>query len=53
MSITVNLTDKGPHKRSALLEKINAPARAKTLQSVRMLLKEWENNRQEYHAAGG
>ena len=29
-SITANLTDKGPHKRTALLNMINSPSRAKT-----------------------
>jgi hypothetical protein len=38
-SITVNLTDKGPYKRSALLERINAPTRAKTMAGVRAVLK--------------
>ena len=52
-AITVNLTDKGPHKISALLEKINAPPRAKNMAGVRMVLKDWEKNMREYHAAGG
>ncbi len=42
-AITVNLTDKGPHKRAALIEKINGPLRAKSMAGVRMRLKYWEN----------
>ncbi len=41
-SITVNLTDKGPYNRSALLDRINSPTRAKTMAGVRAVLKEWE-----------
>ena len=52
-SITVNLTDKGPYKRSALLDRINNPQRAKTMAGVRVALKEWEKYLREYHSAGG
>jgi hypothetical protein len=52
-AITVNLTDKGPHKRAALLERINVPSRAKSMAGVRMVLKDWEKHLREYHAAGG
>ena len=38
-SITINLTDRGPHKRCALLNKINSPPRAKNMQAVRGTLK--------------
>ncbi len=52
-TITINLTNKGPLKRSALLDKVNAPARAKTMAGVRGILKEWEKHLREYHSAGG
>ena len=52
-ALTVNLTDKGPHKRSALLERLNQPPRARTMAGVRAILKEWEKFLREYHAAGG
>ena len=38
-AITINLTDKGPHKRATLLNRINSPPRAKTMQGVRAVLK--------------
>ena len=52
-SITVNLSDKGPHKHTTLLDRINCPPRAKSMQAMRGTLKEWENHLREYHAAGG
>ncbi len=52
-AITMNLTDKGPHKRATLLNRINSPPRAKTMQGVRAVLKEWEKHLREYHATGG
>ncbi len=51
--LTLNLTEKGPLKRSALLEKVNNPVQAKTMAGVRATLKEWEKHLREYHAAGG
>ena len=42
-AITANLTSKGPIKRSALLDKVNSPPRAKTMVGVRAVLKCWEN----------
>ena len=38
-SITVSLSDKGPHKRTALLDRINCPPRAKNMQAMRGTLK--------------
>ncbi len=52
-AITVNLTDKGPHNRATLLERINVSLRAKSMAGVRMVLKDWEKHLREYHAAGG
>ena len=52
-ALTVNLTDRGPYKRSALLDRLNCPPRAKAMAGVRAILKEWEKFLREYHAAGG
>ncbi len=52
-SITMNLTDKGPHKRTALLTKVNSPPRTKNMQEVRRTLKDWEKHLREYHSAVG
>ncbi len=38
-AITLNLTDRGPHNRRLLLDRINNPARAKSMQAVRGTLK--------------
>ena len=43
-ALTMNLTDKGPLKRSALLDKVNNPPRAKNMAGVRAVLKEWEKH---------
>ncbi len=42
--LTLNLTEKGPLKRSVLLEKVNNPVRAKSMAGVRAALKEWEKH---------
>ncbi len=51
--LTLNLTEKGPLKRSALLERINNPVRANNMAGVRAALKDWEKHLREYHATGG
>ena len=52
-AITSRLTDKGHHRRQALLSRINSPKKTRKFSDVLGVLREWERDLEEYHLGGG